>query len=86
MARLMAERIVKKVPCEFEGCNARVPLDDFDEATWLPVFKATRQHMGFLCPRHVRELREGQHQTRYLLTWSGEDELVIDRKPLPPKG
>lgn len=73
----------KKVPCEFEGCVERVPLDDFDESIWLPVFKITRQHLGFFCPRHVREVREGLHAERYLLTWSDADELIIDRKPLP---
>ena len=75
----------KKVPCEFEGCVERVLLDAFDESVWLPVFKVTRQHTGFICPRHVREIREGLHQERYLLTWSGPDELIIDRTPLPPK-
>jgi hypothetical protein len=76
----------KKVPCEFEGCASRVPIEDFDEEAWLPVFKMTREHMGFLCPRHVAELREGKHAERYILTRSGEDELIIDKVPMPPKG
>jgi hypothetical protein len=76
----------RKVPCEFEGCAERIEIDRFDESIWLPVFKLTRQHLGFFCPRHVREVREGLHQSRYLLTWAGADELIIDRKPLPPPG
>jgi len=77
--------VQKKVPCEFEGCDARVPFDLFDEAVWLPVFKATRHHLGFFCERHVRELRAGMHKDRYILTFSGPDELIIDMLPLPPK-
>jgi hypothetical protein len=74
----------RKVPCEFEGCAARVSIDDFDEAVWLPVFKASRQHLGYFCPAHVREVRDGLHPDRYVLTRTGPDELIIDLKPLPP--
>lgn len=76
----------KKVACEFEACESRVPVEDFDETAWLPVFKASRQHLGFFCPRHVAEAREGRHETRYLVTRDvdGIDEFVIDLKPLPP--
>lgn len=73
-----------KVPCEFEDCPVRVPLEDFEEGVWLPVFKATREHMGFLCPDHVRDLREGRLGSRWILTRSGTDELIIDMEPLPP--
>ena len=76
----------KQVPCDFDGCAARVAIEDFDEAAWLPVFKMTREHMGFLCPAHVEALRNGLHAERYILTHSGPDELVIDKKPMPPKG
>jgi len=76
----------KKVPCEFEGCPERIPVEDFDESVWLPVFKLTREHMGFFCPKHVRALREGSLGERYFLTRAGEDEFVIDRSPLTPEG
>lgn len=76
----------KKVPCDFDGCASRVNVEDFDETLWLPVFKMSREHMGFLCPAHVKELRDGLHAERYILTRSGGDELVIDKKPMPPKG
>ncbi|MBI3735051.1 hypothetical protein HY256_00870, partial [Candidatus Sumerlaeota bacterium] len=58
----MAPPSEKKVPCEFEGCAERVPLREFDEAVWLPVFKITREHIGFFCPAHVRQIREGLYQ------------------------
>ncbi len=77
----------KKVACEFEGCEARIEVENFDEAVWLPVFKATREHVGFFCPRHVREIRDGLHAGRYLLSRTEDgDELIIDREPLPPPG
>jgi hypothetical protein len=77
---------MKQVPCEFEGCTSRVELGAFDEDAWLPVFKSTRQHLGFFCPDHVRQLRAGALAPRYLLSRveSGE-EIVIDRKPLVPE-
>lgn len=78
--------MAKKVPCEFEGCPARVDLNAFDEDVWLPVFKSTRQHLGFFCPDHVRLAREGRLGGRYLLSRveSGE-EIVLDRQPLVPE-
>src|SRR5690606_765800 len=82
----MAAPPSKKVPCEFETCAARVELHAFDEDAWLPVFKSTREHLGFFCPEHVRLLREGRLAPRYLLSRveSGE-EIVIDRQPLVPE-
>jgi hypothetical protein len=78
--------MIQQVPCEFEGCASRVHLNAFDESVWLPVFKSTRQHLGFFCPDHVRQLREGRLGPRYLLSRveSGE-EIVIDREPLVPE-
>jgi hypothetical protein len=78
--------MIQQVPCEFEGCATRVELGAFDEAVWLPVFKSTRQHLGFFCPEHVGLLREGKLAPRYLLSRveSGE-EIVIDREPLVPE-
>lgn len=75
----------KKVPCEFEGCPERIPFNRFDESIHLPVFKATREHMGFFCERHVAELRAGRLGKRYILSRSGPDEIIIDMEPLPPK-
>lgn len=83
----MAQKMTsKKVPCEFEGCDARIPIEDFDEEIWLPVFKASRHHMGFFCPGHVAQVRAGELKERYILTQTDQDELIIDLKPLPPKG
>ena len=73
----------KKVACEFEDCSERIVVDEFDESIWLPVFKVTREHVGYFCPAHVRELRQGLLTERYLLTFSGKDELIIDREPMP---
>ena len=75
----------KLVPCEFEDCPTRVPVEDFDEAVWLPVFKSSREHMGFLCPQHVGEIRAGGHQERYVMTSSEGMEMVIDLEPLTPE-
>lgn len=72
----------KKVPCIFGECAQRIHVEDFDETVWLPVFKATREHMGFFCPLHVGELRAGRHSDRYILSQSDQDELIIDRKPI----
>jgi hypothetical protein len=76
----------RKVPCEFESCPARIELHAFDEDAWLPVFKSTREHLGFFCPHHVGLARAGELAPRYLLSRveSGE-EIVIDRKPLVPE-
>lgn len=74
--------MAKKVPCEFEACAARVEIDQFDESVWLPIFKATREHIGFMCPEHAGQIRAERHAKRYLLSWSGPDELIIDLKPL----
>jgi hypothetical protein len=74
----------RRVPCEFEGCPERAPIEDFDESAWLPVFKLTREHMGFFCPAHVAELRQGKHARHYVLTRAGQDELVIDLTPMDP--
>ena len=72
----------KKVACSFDACPARIPIEDFDEDMWLPVFKATREHWGFLCPDHVQAIRDGKFSDRYLLSHAGSDELIIDSKPL----
>lgn len=76
----------KKVPCVFEECDSRIPVEDFDEDTWLPVFKASREHMGFFCERHVGELRGGRLGKRYVLTRGEGSELIIDLDPLGPPG
>lgn len=75
----------KQVACEFENCEARVTLSRFDEAVWLPVFKATREQIGFFCPAHVAEVRAERHPKKYVLSWSGPDELIIDLTPLTPE-
>jgi len=72
----------KEVPCEFAGCTARVSLSRFDESVWLPVFKSTREHLGYFCPRHVEFVRAKQMEARYLLSRAGPDEIIIDRLPL----
>lgn len=76
----------QKVPCEFEHCAARIDLHAFDEGVWLPVFKSSREHLGFFCPVHVRLTRNGELGPRYLLSRveSGE-EIIIDRQPLVPE-
>ena len=68
----------KKVVCEFEGCETRVAIDQFDESIWLPLFEASREHIGYCCPSHVQELRDGKHSERYVLTRAGADELIIE--------
>lgn len=82
----MTSRQARKVPCEFVNCPSRVELDAFDEDVWLPVFKSTREHLGFFCPEHVRLARSGALGPRYLISRveSGE-EIVIDREPLVPE-
>lgn len=74
----------KKVPCTFDDCESRIPVEDFDEDVWLPVFKVSREHMGFFCESHVRDLREGRLGKRYLLTRGEGCEIIIDMEPLPP--
>lgn len=74
----------KRVPCAREDCSGRIPIEVFDESIHLPVFKATREHMGFLCPECVESLRAGTLGERWLLTRSDRDELVVDREPLRP--
>lgn len=76
----------KKVPCEYEDCPARIEVHAFDEDVWLPVFKSTREHLGFFCPDHVRKTRAGELEPRYILSRveTGE-EIVIDRQPLVPE-
>ncbi len=78
--------MTKKVPCDFQDCPARISLHAFDEDIWLPVFKSTRQHLGFFCPDHVSMTRAGELAPRYLITRveSGE-EIIIDREPLVPE-
>lgn len=75
----------KKVPCEREGCEGRIPLERFDEAIHWPVFKTTREHMGFFCEACVARLRAGELGPRYLLSNSEGDPIIIDWEPMPPK-
>ena len=77
--------MLAQVGCAFGTCPARTTIEEFDEAVWLPVFKLTREHLGFFCPRHVAEVRAGEHDERYLLTRAGPDELIIDKLPLEPE-
>ena len=43
--------------------------------------------MGFLCADHVREVREGRHGKRYVISTAEGDEIVIDLEPLEiPEG
>jgi hypothetical protein len=62
-----------------EDCPSRIEIDDFDETRWLPVFKVSREHLGFFCPLHVQEIRDGSHAEKYVISTSGPDELIIQR-------
>lgn len=72
----------KKVPCIYDDCSVRIPIELFDEDVWLPVFKSTREHVGYFCADHVQSLRGGLLPDRYLLTRAGNSEIIIDRAPL----
>lgn len=78
--------MAKRVPCEYDDCPARIEIHAFDEDVWLPVFKSTREHLGFFCPEHVRLTRSGELAPRYMMSRveTGE-EIIIDRKPLVPE-